>query len=91
MMTLSYIGASQNFANRAALKKSPTIYMVLCRDGKREEATVCLAEGALVKSEGVHVELAFSFSDFSCKENFTVLGKESPYELILGMPWLVKH
>ena len=54
----------------------------LCRDGKREEATVRLANSALVKSEGVQVELAFSFSDFSCKERFTVLGMESQYDLI---------
>ena len=84
-------GASRNFANLAALEKSPTIYEALCRDGKCEEATVSLADGTLVKSEGVHVELACSFSDFSCKEKFTVLGMESPYDLILGMPWLVNH
>ena len=44
-----------------------------------------------MKSEGAHVELAFRFSDFSCKENFTALGMESPYDLILGVPLLVKH
>ena len=84
-------GASQNFANLAALKKSPTIYEVLCRDGKREEATVRLEDGTLVKSEAVHIELTFSLSDFSCKENLTVLDMENPYDLILGMPCLVKH
>ena len=35
-----------------------------------------------MKSEGVRVELASSFSDFSCKEKITVLGTESPYDLI---------
>ena len=84
-------GASQNFANLAALKKSPTIYEVLCRDGKREEATVRLEDGTLVKSEGVYAELAVSFSDLSCKEKFTARGMEVPYDLILGMPWLVKQ
>ena len=79
-------GASQNVANLAALKKSSTIYGALCRDGKREEASVRLADGTLVKSERVHVEPAFSFSDFSCKANFTVLGMESTYNLILDMP-----
>ena len=67
------------------------MYEELCRDGKREEAIVRLANSTLVKSDGVHVELAFSFSDFSCKAKFTVLGMESPYDLILGMPWLVNH
>ena len=84
-------GASQNFVKLAALRKRPAMFESLCQDGKREEATVRLANGALVKSEGVQVELAFSFSDFSCKEKFTVLGMESPYDLILGMPWLAKY
>ncbi|CAI5706517.1 unnamed protein product [Peronospora effusa] len=66
-------GASQNFVKLAALKRRPASYELLCQDGKREEAIVRLANGALVKSEGVRVELAFSFSDFSCKEKFTVL------------------
>ena len=92
MMTLLVdSSASQHLSNLTALKNSPTIYEALCRVGKREKATVRLAYGTLVKPEVVYVELAFSFSDFSCKENFTVLGMESPYDLILGMPWLVKH
>ncbi|CAI5714557.1 unnamed protein product [Peronospora effusa] len=84
-------GASQNFVKLASLKKRPASYESLCQDGKREEATVRLANGALVKLEGAQVELAFSFSDFSCKEKFTMLGMEIPYDLILGMPWLAKH
>ena len=44
-------GASQDFVKLAALEKSPASYESLCRDGKREEATACLANGALVKSE----------------------------------------
>ena len=84
-------GASQNFENLPALKKSPTIYEARCRDGMREEVTVRLADDTLVKLDGVHVELAFSFSEFSCKDNFTVLGMESPYDLILGMSWSIKH
>ena len=54
------------------------MFELLCQDGKREEATVRLANGALVKSEGVLVDFGFSFSDFSCKEKFTLLGMESP-------------
>ena len=92
MMTLLVdSGASQNFVKLAALKKSPSSYKSLCQDGKREEATVRLANGTLVKSEGVQVELSFSFNDFSCNEKLTVLGMNSPYDLILGIPWLAKH
>ena len=66
MMTLLVdSGASQNFVKLAALKKSPESYESLCQDVKREEAIARLANGALVKSEGVQAELAFSFSDFS--------------------------
>ena len=83
--------ASQNVANLAALKKSPAIYEALCRDSKRIEATVRLADSTLVTLERVHVELAFGFSDFSCKEKFTVLGIDSPYDLILSMPGWLKH
>ena len=84
-------GASQNFVKLAALRKRPAMFESLCQDGKREEATICLANGALVKAEVIQAKLAFSFGDLSFKEWFTVLGMESPYDLILGMPWLAKH
>ena len=91
-MTLRiFSGASQDFSNLAALKRRPIIYEAIYRDGKREETTVRPVDVTLVKSERVYVELAFSFSDFSCKENFTVRGMESPYDLILGIPWLIKN
>ena len=41
-------GASQNFVKLAALEKSPASYEALCQDSKREEATVRLANGALI-------------------------------------------
>ena len=92
MMTLLVdSGASQNFVKLAALRKRPAMFESLCQDGKREEATVRLADGALIQSEGVQVELAFSFNNFSCKEKYIVLGMNSPYDLILGMPWLAKY
>ena len=91
MTLLVNSGASQNFVKLAAFKKSPQSWESLCQEGERQEAFVRLANGALVKSEGVQVELAFSFSEFSCKKKFTVLGMESPYDLILGMPWLAKY
>ena len=84
-------GALQIFVKLASLKKSPQSLDPLCQEGERQEALVCLANGTLVKSEGVPVELAFKFSDFSCKEKFTVLDTEGTYDLILGMPWLAKH
>ena len=69
MMTLLVdSGASQNFVKLAALKNRPASFESLFQDGKREEAIVRLANGALVESERVQVELAFSFSDFSRRE-----------------------
>ena len=91
MTILVDLGAQQNSANLAALNKSLTIYEALCLDGKCEEAIVRLANGTQVKSEGVYVEIAFSFSDFSCKEKSTVVVTYSPYDPILGMSWLVKY
>ena len=87
MTLLVNSGVSQFFVKLAALEKRPSSYESLCQDDKRQEAPVRLANDALVKLEGVQFELAFSFSDFSCKEKLTVLGMKSPYDLILGMPW----
>ena len=74
-------GASRNFVKFAfalLVDSGASRIFVKFADGKQEEATVSLANGALVKSEGVQVELAFSSNDFSCKEKFTVIGMESP-------------
>ena len=90
MILLVDSGVSQNFTNLAALKSSDEVSGALpgC---KHKEAIIRLADGTLVKSEGVYAELAVSFSDLSCKEKFTARGMEVPYDLILGMPWLVKQ
>ena len=45
-------GELKTFVILAALRKRPAMFDSLCQDGKREEATVRLANGALVKSEG---------------------------------------
>ncbi len=84
-------GASQNFASLAALKESPQTWRELSQSGKRERSVVRLADGTLKKTEGVRVQLAFSFEDFECSESFAVLQMQSQYDLIVGMPWLQKH
>ena len=38
--------ASQNFRKLAALRKKPLMFESLCQEGKREEATVRLSNGA---------------------------------------------
>ncbi|KAF1323241.1 Pol protein, partial [Globisporangium splendens] len=91
MTVLVDCGASQNFVSKSALKKSLQAYDRLVHSGKREKMIVRLADGSTVHTEGVQVELSFSFCDFVCKETFVVLAMGSKYDLILGMPWLAKH
>ncbi|KAF1333990.1 reverse transcriptase, partial [Globisporangium splendens] len=91
MTVLVDCGASQNFVSKAALKQSLQAYDRLVHSGKREKMIVRLADGSTVHTEGVQVELSFSFCDFVCKETFVVLAMGSRYDLILGMPWLAKH
>ena len=43
------LGVSRNFIKLAALRKRSAIFESLCKDGKRVEVTVRLANGALVK------------------------------------------
>ncbi|KAF1314429.1 Pol protein, partial [Globisporangium splendens] len=91
MTVLVDCGASQNFVSKAALEQSLQAYERLVHSGKREKMIVRLADGSTVHTEGVQVELSFSFCDFVCKETFVVLAMGSKYDLILGMPWLAKH
>ncbi|KAF1334476.1 Pol protein, partial [Globisporangium splendens] len=91
MTVLVDCGASQNFVSKAALKQSLQAYERLVHSGKREKMIVRLADGSTVHTEGVQVELSFSFCDFVCKETFVVLAMGSKYDLILGTPWLAKH
>ena len=84
-------GASQNFANGTVLKKNPAKWKELVRSGKRQQMAVRLADGSLIRSEGVSVELHFDFNDFLCREKFVVLEMKNHYDLIVGMPWLRKH
>ena len=50
MTLLVDLGVSQNFVKFAALEKRPSSYESLCQNGKRQEVTVRLANGALVKN-----------------------------------------
>ena len=69
MMTLLIdSGASQNLAILAALKRSPTIYEALCRNGKHEGATVRLGNDTLVKLESEFTLNSPSVSMNSCIE-----------------------
>ena len=84
-------GASQNFEYCGSSKTFLTSKEGLCRGDKCKEATVCLSNGTIVRSERSHVEPAFSFSDFSCKEVFASLDMMSLNGLILSILRLVRH
>ncbi|KAF1315298.1 Pol protein, partial [Globisporangium splendens] len=71
MTVLVDCGASQNFVSKAALKQSLQAYERLVHSGKREKMIVRLADGSTVHTEGVQVELSFSFCDIVCKETST--------------------
>ncbi|POM64467.1 LOW QUALITY PROTEIN: Pol protein [Phytophthora palmivora] len=62
---------------------------LLEREG-RGQGSVRLADGTVVNVPGVRMDLAVKFEDFDSTETFLVLDMDK-YDLILGMPWLVKH
>ena len=53
--------------------------------------SVRLATGSIVSMHKVLLPLTVKFDDFNSVEPFIVLDMDDRYDLILGMPWLVKH
>ena len=53
--------------------------------------SVRLATGSIVSTQKVILPLAVKFDEFESIEPFIVLDMDDRYDLILGMPWLVKH
>ncbi|POM80313.1 Gag protein [Phytophthora palmivora] len=54
------------------------------------QVSVRLADGMVVNVPGVRMDLAVKFEDFDSAESSLVLDMDK-YDLILGMPWLVKR
>jgi hypothetical protein len=53
--------------------------------------SVRLATGSIVSTRKVLLPLTVKFDDFNSVDPFIVLDMDDRYDLILGMPWLVKH
>ena len=62
-------GATQNVVKLAALEKRPTSYKFLRKDGKREAATVRLANSALVKPKEFRLDSPSSLVTFLAKKS----------------------
>jgi hypothetical protein len=85
-------GASYNFATKASVAKNSALYAKAVEDTKRNSSvSVRLATGSIVSTRKVLLPLTVKFDDFNSVEPFIVLDMDDRYDLILGMPWLVKH
>ncbi|KAJ0390507.1 hypothetical protein P43SY_011814 [Pythium insidiosum] len=50
-----------------------------------------MATGVVVTTPRIEVDLRVKFADFNSVEHFVLLAMDGRYDLILGMPWLMKH
>ena len=85
-------GASYNFATKASVAKNSALYASALDNSKSNgKVSVRLATGSIVSMRKVLLPLTVKFDDFNSEEPFIVLDMDDRYDLILGMPWLVKH
>jgi hypothetical protein len=85
-------GASYNFATKASVARNSILYAKALEDSKSNNSvSVRLATGSIVSTRKVLLSLTVKFDDFNWVEPFIVLDMDDRYDLILGMPWLVKH
>ena len=82
-------GASNNFVRRAALKgyrASSNGY-----DSSDEQLCIRLANGSTIRVPKKTVPLHLSYETFSAEDDFLSLDLDDRFDIILGMPWLIKH
>ena len=82
-------GASNNFVRRAALKGYKD-----CSDGdvpSSEQLCIRLADGSTIRVPKRIVPLHLSYEMFSAEDDFLSLDLDDRFDIILGMPWLIKH
>jgi hypothetical protein len=85
-------GASYNFATKASVVRISILYAKALEDSKSNSSvSVRLATGSIVSIRKVLLPLAVKCDDVNSVEPFIVLDMDDRYDLILGMPWLVKH
>ena len=92
MTVLIDSGASYNFATKASVSKNRALYTKAVEDSKsNSKVSVRLATGSIVSTRKVLIPLVIRFDEFDLEEPFIVLDMDNQYDLILGMPWLMKH
>ena len=72
--------------------KDRALYTKAVEDSKsNSKVSVRLATGSIVSTRKVLIPLVIKFDEFDSEEPFIYLDMDDRYDLILGMPWLMKH
>ncbi|KAK1939047.1 hypothetical protein P3T76_009122 [Phytophthora citrophthora] len=80
-------GASNNFVQQESLRSLD----FEGADTPRSVLEVRLATGATVRTEKRVVRVRFSYKRRTFVEDLIVLDLDDKFDLVLGMPWLVRH
>ena len=89
MKVLIDSGASENFIRRDAIKS--TLQYGNAKNASTEKISVRLANGEGSTIDKIVVPLQIKFEGFDFVENFIVLDLDKRHDIILGMPWLIRH
>ena len=82
-------GASNNFVRTSALKDFPPEKI---SGGKfPRELSVTLADGSKLRVPKRTAQLFLSFKGFEGSDEFILLDLNQKFDIILGMPWLIRH
>ena len=80
-------GASNNFVRaEVVMKESPSIV-----EQHANRLVVRLADGSKVVIPKRTAKLTISFDDFQEEDHFVLLDMDEKFDIILGMPWLLRH
>ena len=92
MKVLIDSGASCNYVRLATLSKNKPMLVDAQRESvRRGTVGVRLATGTVVTTPKILVDLRMKFEDFDAVETCMVLDMDARYDVILGMPWLMRH
>lgn len=86
-------GASCNYARLHTIALNEAMYAEAQRSSQHGggEILVRLATGGTVATPKILIDLRMKFEDFNSVETCVVLDMDARYDVILGVPWLVKH
>ncbi|ETW05299.1 hypothetical protein H310_04252 [Aphanomyces invadans] len=85
-------GASENYARRTSIQGNPSIFAdAVRRADPHASVRVKMADGKVVSSPKILVDLHVTLEGFSSMESFFVIDLDDRWDLILGMRWLELH